>query len=390
MRISYAALLAPACLLPFSAAAQSGYISPDGKSRYQAVTIFCPNGTGVTPCVFGGGGGGSTVSINLGGNPVAHGNPFPTADVGLDALISGGALSIGGSVTLLGTPGVSITGTPTVSVSNFPGTQTVAGSLAVSSLPALPAGSNTIGTIGLSAGSVGSVTAGGTAGSVAQAVQGIAGGVAQPVSGVFWQSTQPVSAASWPLSTGAATDADLVAPYAPVAPAAATASKSMLMGCLANTSLPAFTAGQEGAVPCDTSGRPYVVTVPSANNVPGYLQAVSTGGATTFAAANAVSSCMATNVKATSGMLYGYSVSNSNTAGVWLRLFASAAAPTCGSGTPVKRVYVPASSTVALSTDVGWVLSSGIGFDVTTGSGADTDTTVVATASTVLVNLDYK
>jgi hypothetical protein len=341
MRISYSALLAPACLLPFSAAAQSGYISPDGKSRYPGVTVFCPNGTGVTPCSFGGGGGGGAVSINLGGNPVAHGNPFPTGDVALDALISGGTLSIGG-------------------------------------------------TLALSAASVGSVTTGGTGGSVAQAVQGIAGGVAVPVSGAFWQSTQPVSAVSWPLSTGAATDADLVAPQAPVAPATGTASKSLLMGCLSNTSLPAFTAGQEGAVPCDTSGRPYVVTVPSANNVPGYLQAVSAGGATTFSAANAASSCMATNVKSSSGMVYGYSASNSNTAGVWLRLFASGAAPTCGSGTPVKRVYVPASSTVALSTAVGWVLSAGIGFDVTTGSGADADSTVVATANSVLVNVDYK
>jgi hypothetical protein len=225
---------------------------------------------------------------------------------------------------------------------------------------------------------------------VAQAVQGIAGGVAMPVSGSFWQATQPVTVSTLPLPAGAATDANLSAPYAPVAPGTATATKSLVMGCLSNTTLPAFTAGQEGAVPCDASGRPYVVTVPSANNVPGYLQAVTAGGAAPFSAANAAASCMATNVKSSSGNVYGYSVSNSNTSGVWLRLFASGTAPTCGAGTPVERIYVPAASTVGLSTDLGWSYSSGIGFDVTSGNGADTDATTVAAANSVLVNIEYK
>jgi hypothetical protein len=505
MRTLSMALWAPAFLYSAAAMAQSGYIAPDGKNRYPGVTIFCPNGTGVTPCSFSGGGTGGNVTVSLGGSQVGTANPFPVKESALEALISAGVLKVGGSVAISGTPGVSLVGTPSVgltgplpaggnaigsvSISNFPGTQTVAlsgspsvtlsgalppggntlgsvnlaagsvgsvtaagaggsvgqavqgisggvpltvaggisqagtwnvgvsslpalsagsnaigsvtvsnfpssqpvsGSVAVSSLPALPAGSSTIGTVGLTAGSVGSVTAAGAGGTTAQAVQGIAGGVALPVSGSFWQATQPVSVASLPLPAGAALDADVVAPFAPIAPSAATATKSLVIGCLANTTLPSFSAGQEGAVPCDTSGRPYVVTVPSANNVPGYLQAVSSGGATPASAVNAAASCMATNLKSSSGMVFAYSISNSNSSGVWFRLFAGATAPTCGSGTPAKRIYVPAGATVGLSTDLGWVFSGGIGYDVTAGSGADTDTTTVATANSVFVNVDYK
>jgi hypothetical protein len=508
MRIFKSALLAPAFLFPAVALAQSGYVSPDRKDRYPAVTIFCPSGTGVAPCNFGGGAGGGNVSIYLGGSAVGAANLFPVKDSVLEALITGGALKVGGtlsignfpatqpvsgSVSISGTPSVSLAGSSSVSltgslpagtntlgtvglsagatgsvtaggtggtvaqavqgisggvpmsvsgqlsqsgtwnvgvsslpalpagsnaiggvsVSNFPATQPVSGSVAVSSLPPLAAGTSNIGTVSLATGAAGSVTAAGTAGTVAQAMQGIAGGVAlpvagtfwqatqpvagtfwqatQPVSGTFWQATQPVSVATLPLPTGAALDSDLVAPYAPVAPAAATATKSLVMGCLSNTTLPSFTAGQEGAVPCDTSGRPYVVTVPSANNVPGYLQAVSTGGATPAGYVNAASSCMATNVKSTGGgMVFSYSVSNSNTTGVWFRLFASAAAPTCGTTVPTKRIFVPAGSTVGLSTDLGWVFAGGIGFDVTAGSGADSDATAVAPANSVLVNIDYK
>jgi hypothetical protein len=370
MRISRSALLAPALLFTVSlyvcaASAQSGFISPDGRDRYPGVTIFCPSGTGATPCSFGGGnGGGGNVAISLGGAAVGSANRFPVSDSLLDGLISGGALTVGGSVAISGTPTVSLSGAlpaganglGSVAVSNFPPMQPVSGSVSVSALPALAAGGNAIGSVSVS----------------------------------NFPAAQAVTAASLPLPAGAALDSDLVAPYAPVAPAAATASRSVMVGCVSNTTPPSFTAGQQGAVPCDSAGRLYVTTVPSANNVPGYLQAVSTGGAMPFSALNAASSCMATNVKASSGMVYGYSVSNANSGGVWFRLFAGGTAPACGSGTPTKRIYVPAGATVALSTDLGWVFSGGIGFDVTAGSGADGDVTTVTAANSVLVNVDYK
>ena len=388
MRIPCTAMAALVCSFTSTAWAQTSFMAPDGKNRFPGVTVFCPNGTGVVPCNFGGGGGASgTVSINLGGGAVSYTNKFPVFDSALEALISGGALKIGGAVTISGTPAVSV---GSVSVSNLPATQAVSGAVSVTALPPLPTGTNIVGTVNLAAGAVGSVTAGGTGGSVAMAVQGIAGGTAMPVTGAFWQTTQPVSAASLPLPAGAATAAAQTAVLAPVAPGTATATQSVVVGCLANTTLPSFSAGQQGAVPCDTSGRLYVVTVPSANNVPGYLQAVSAGGASTFSAVNSAVSCMATAVKASSGMVFAYALSNTNGSGVWVRLFASGTAPSCGSGTPAKRIYVPAGATVSLSTDLGWVFAGGIGFDVTSGSGADADATTVATANSVLVNIDYK
>ena len=42
-----------------------------------------------------------------------------------------------------------------------------------------------------------SITAPGTGGTYAAAIQGISGGVAVPVSGTFWQTTQPVSGTFW-------------------------------------------------------------------------------------------------------------------------------------------------------------------------------------------------
>jgi hypothetical protein len=392
MRISRSALLASGFLCPVflcvgPAMGQSGFVSPSGRDRYPGVTIFCPSGTGVAPCSFGGGAGGGTVTVNLGGTAVGATNRFPVTDSLLDGVIAGGALTVGGSVainnlpatqtvagsvSISGTPSVALAGSPTVnlagglpagsnaigsvSVSNFPATQAVSGSVSVSALPALPAGANAIGSVSVS----------------------------------NFPATQAVSAASLPLPAGAALDSDLVAPYGPITPAAATATKSLVVGCLSNTTLPSFTPGQEGAVPCDSAGRLYVTTVPSANNVPSFLQAVTAGGATPFSAVNAAASCMATNLKTGSGMVFGYSVSNSNSGGVWFRLFAGGTAPTCGGGTPTKRIYVPAGATVGLSTDLGWVFSGGIGFDVTAGSGADGDATTVAAANSVLVDVDYK
>lgn len=55
--------------------------------------------------------------------------------------------------------------------------------------------------------SSGSITAAGTSGTQAQAIQGITNGVPLPVSGTFFQATQPISATALPLPSGAATAA---------------------------------------------------------------------------------------------------------------------------------------------------------------------------------------
>ena len=325
-RMIPAALL---CLLPALGHTQTSFTGPDGKSRYMGVTIFCPNGTGAVACSFGGGGSGtsSTVSIQNGGAAVSTSNRFPVAEPSLDSLISGGALTIGGSVSLTGSPAVTI-GAGNAAI----------GTVSVSNLPAL----------------------------------------------------QAVSAAALPLPAGAATAAAQTAPLGPVAPGTATATSAMVIGCVSNTTLPGFAAGQQGAVPCDSSGRPYVVTVPSLNNQPTYLQAVSSGGITVYRAINAAASTMAANVKASSGSVYGYEACNSGTGSAYLRLFALATTPVVGTSTPSISKLLAAGSCQGFSNPVGLAFSNGIGVDVTSGSMADSDTTGVSTASQVSVEVYYK
>jgi|GEM_PF-2065250 len=276
------------------------------------------------------------------------------------------------------------------------------GSVSVSSLPALPAGSNAIGIVSvsnlpatqaISAASL-PLPAGAASDASVQSVKTAIGTPMQQTGGSVsvtnLPATQPVSATTLPLPTGAATVAAQIAPFAPVAPAAATATTTVLIGCLANTSLPSFNAGQQGAIPCDTSGRPYVVSVPSANNVPSFLQAVTSGGATVYRAINAASSTMTASIKSASGMVYGYEACNSGTAAAYLRLFALGVAPSVGTSTPLVSKLLPVGACQTMTTSIGLVFGSGIGVDVTGGSMADSDTGAVGTAATVSLSVYYK
>jgi hypothetical protein len=105
----------------------------------------------------------------------------------------------------------------------------------------------------------------------------------------------------------------------------------------------------------------------------------------------AASGSNATNVKASAGTVFDIQVSNNSATIAYLKLYNSASAPTCGSGTPVARYLVPASTAGAgsnVSFPVGKTFSSGIGFCLTTGI-ADADTGSVA-ATTYLINITYK
>jgi hypothetical protein len=377
-----------ACLLPGIALAQTSYIAPDGKNRYPGVTIFCPSGTKVTPCVFGGGGASGSVSITSGGSAVSSSNRFPVSDTALDALISGSALTVAGSVSVSGTPTVTLGSGSAVSLS--------VGGSAVSSSNRLPVGDSVLdGLVSGGALSVGgTVSVSGTP-AVAQSGTwsvGLAAGsnAIGSVSVSNLPATQAVTVAALPLPSGAATAAQQAAPLAPVAPGTASATSSVVIGCLSNTTLPSFANGQEGAVPCDSSGRPYVVTVPSNNNVPSYLQAVSSGGATIYRAINTAASTMATNIKTSSGTVYGYEACNAGTSAAYFRIFALSTTPVPGSSVPVISKLLPAGSCQGYSSTVGLATFTGIGFDVTAGSMADSDTTAVATANQVTVEIYYK
>ncbi len=367
--------------------AQTSYIAPDGRNRFPAVTIFCPSGTGVAPCNFGGGGTGGSMSLVVSGQAVSASNRLPVTDTALDSLISGGALPVSGALTLSGTPTVNLAG----------GTNNI-GAVNVTSLPALPAGSNGIGSVTVSnfpasQAVTGSVSQSGswTMGLVSGSIVGLAPGTNAigSVSVSNFPSTQPVSAAALPLPAGAATSALQAAPLAPVAPGSATATNATLIGCLANTTLPSFAAGQQGALPCDTAGRLYVDIGANANgNLPTYLTAQASGGAVTGTVLNAASSTISTNFKSASGQIYVLDCSNSNGTGVWVRIYTSASAVTVGSGTPVWRSYCPPGGKT-WAFDLGLAVGTGISVTVTGGAG-DSDTTAILTASTVALNIGYK
>jgi hypothetical protein len=117
-----------------------------------------------------------------------------------------------------------------------------------------------------------------------------------------------------------------------------------------------------------------------------------TGGAST-AAEIAPNNTTAVVVKGTAGTLYGIQVYGINAAPAYLKIY-NAATATCGSGTPVKRIMIPAASTAANGAgsnvtfgDVGVAFGTGITYCVTTGIG-DTDTGA-PTAANFLINVDY-
>lgn len=76
----------------------------------------------------------------------------------------------------------------------------------------------------------------------------------------------------------------------------------------------------------------------------------------------------------------------------YVKLYDKATAPTVGTDVPVKTFVVPANSTSGAGSNVsipnGLTFSNGIGIGITTGL-ADTDTGA-ATASAVVVNLEYR
>ena len=203
-----------------------------------------------------------------------------------------------------------------------------------------------------------------------------------------------VTAASLPLPSGASTAANQLLTQAPVAPGVGTATRSDLIGCLANTTLPAFTAGQQGALPCDLSGHLQVLVSNNSGTPISVYLTPETGVTTAITVSrsiNSANSAMATSVKASAAPVYGYEVCNSNSTAVYFRLFNLAAAPTVGTSTGIQDVkYVAPTSCASFSTDIGLAFASGIAFDVTSGSMADNDTSTIATANTVNVSVFYK
>ncbi|MEN3234726.1 hypothetical protein PUR29_14085 [Methylobacterium ajmalii] len=185
------------------------------------------------------------------------------------------------------------------------------------------------------AGSTGSVTAPGTSGSQAQAVQGINGGVPLPIQGGNATpvktdgsaTTQPVSAASLPLPAGAATAANQTA-----STAAPGSVPSLLVGIQGGggNAIPILTSGgqyfssmltrsdgQSLALVTDLRGQAKISETGSSDPLVGIVPAVTQAGTSVVG-------------KASQGNLYSaYAVNGTTTAG-YLACINAAAVPAAG------------------------------------------------------------
>lgn len=157
---------------------------------------------------------------------------------------------------------------------------------------------------------------------------------------------------------------------------------SLVMGAV-TTSAPSYTTAQTSPVSLDTSGN---LRVNCATGCTAGTAASTTGNI-------AANNTTAVVVKASAGTLMGVQVYGIGSAPAYLKIY-NATSATCGSGTPVKRLMIPAAATAAngagsnISFGDGIAFSTGITYCVTTGI-TDADTTAPA-ASTFLVNIDWK
>lgn len=97
------------------------------------------------------------------------------------------------------------------------------------------------------------------------------------------------------------------------------------------------------------------------------------------------------NVKNSAGTVYHVETYNNTGTIFYLKLYNASTAPTCGSGTPLRRIMVPASTSGAgqvSDISLGVAFGTGIGYCLTAGI-ADNDTTN-PTAAGALVSIDFK
>lgn len=178
--------------------------------------------------------------------------------------------------------------------------------------------------------------------------------------------------------------------------AGTAASNSLLTGCIYNSTPITLTNGQGAAVQCNASGYPNVVVTNT--NANGRATAANSSPVVPVAAASTAGAIQPNNttavvVKGSAGTLFGIQLGGIGSAPAYVKIY-NATSATCGSGTPVKRLIIPAAATAAngagsnITFSPGLAFSTGITYCVTTGIG-DSDTTAAA-ASTFLINFDYE
>jgi hypothetical protein len=95
----------------------------------------------------------------------------------------------------------------------------------------------------------------------------------------------------------------------------------------------------------------------------------------------------ATSVKATNGTMTRIVGYNAASTARYLKLYDKSSAPTVGTDTPRKTIYLPASSAFALDMDD--YFGQGIAYAIT-ANAADSDTTAGSSGDIVSLNIDYR
>jgi len=167
--------------------------------------------------------------------------------------------------------------------------------------------------------------------------------------------------------------------------------KGYVMFCRSRASAPTDVSADEDAamVYCNRKGILEVEVVGAIQNFPG---ATTNGGASPGFYISTASN-NSTNIKASSGTLYSFSVINVTASLKYIRIYDLGAAPTCTSATGI--IYyspIPGSTTnpvpLTWTAPVGKRFDNGIGFCITGGAGT-TDNTSTAAGDAVF-NYDYK
>lgn len=104
---------------------------------------------------------------------------------------------------------------------------------------------------------------------------------------------------------------------------------------------------------------------------------------------SAAASTNATLVKDGRTALKGIQGYNAAGTARYLKLYNGTAEPTVGTDTPVKTIYLPATTAFALDFPHGYDFSLGLGFAIT-GAAADADTTACSAGDVLCLNVDYE
>lgn len=103
---------------------------------------------------------------------------------------------------------------------------------------------------------------------------------------------------------------------------------------------------------------------------------------------SAAATTNATVAKASAGTVLAIQGYVARATPVYLKFYNKATAPTVGTDTPVKTIYLPALAAFAIEWPTGYSFATGIAYALTTGS-ADNDTGALTAADVLGLNVDY-